>query len=66
MIKTLKILAFTFHRNIEDADNEISQLLSKIEAVDNRTQERNSECAHLIESVQVLLESVNSDIKEFK
>lgn len=62
----LFIRLIVFCRNINDVSKEIEGLVSKIETIDQRTQDRYSECSNVLESVQILLESVNSDIKEFK
>ena len=54
------------YRDIQSVEDEMQILIKEIENIDDRTRERYSECSRVIESVQFLLESVNSDIKEFK
>lgn len=64
------ILNFQSRPEIEhkilEVENEIKRTIDQIQLVDERTQERYSDCSRVLESFQLLLESVVSDTKEFK
>ena len=53
-------------RDIQNVEQEISNLVNEIEVVDSRTSQRYTECSQVLENVQGLLENVNFDCKEFK
>lgn len=54
------------NQKILEVENEIKIIIDQIEIVDVRSQERHSDCSHVLESFQLLLESVIADTKEFK
>ena len=54
------------NQKILEIEDEIKRIIDQIEIVDERSQERHSDCSRVLESFQLLLESVISDTKEFK
>jgi uncharacterized protein YoxC len=60
------IIVVTLPRNIDECNLEIDELIHQIEAIENRTEQRYTECSSVIESVQNLLDNVSSDTRMFK
>ena len=57
---------FDICSEIDGVDSEIQSILGRIDEMEKRTDDRHSACAQVLESIQILLETVGNDIKEYK